>query len=148
MFALGLAHAEPASKNRVRLLATLNFISLLIALTVNALAVLLPLNGKTTGELSDQNPTLLTPAGFTFSIWSVIYIWLIIFTVILLVKAFRRPPGDEVNRITHRLGVLFIFTCLLNASWLICWHYEKFALSVLVISLLLLNLIWIHFRLE
>ena len=55
---------------------TLAFAGVLI---VNFLANALPLNGKNTGELSNQYPNLFTPAGLTFSIWGVIYLWLIVF---------------------------------------------------------------------
>jgi len=39
-----------------------------IALAVNGLANALPLVGKTTGEISNNMPTLFTPAGHIFSI--------------------------------------------------------------------------------
>lgn len=35
---------------------------------MNTLANSLPLNGKTTGQLSDQYPNLFVPVGVTFSI--------------------------------------------------------------------------------
>jgi translocator protein len=36
------------------------------------------IGGYTQAEISDMYPTALTPAGFTFSIWSIIYLsWLI-----------------------------------------------------------------------
>ncbi len=38
-------------------------------LVMNYLANALPLNNKTTGELSDSFPNLFVPAGLTFSIW-------------------------------------------------------------------------------
>jgi hypothetical protein len=56
-----------------------NIVTLVITVIVNFLAVLLPLNGRTTQELSDSYPNLFVPAGYVFSIWSVIYILLIIF---------------------------------------------------------------------
>ena len=47
-------------------------------LVMNYLANALPINGKTTGELSDSFPNLFVPAGLTFSIWGVIYILVIL----------------------------------------------------------------------
>lgn len=38
-------------------------------LTANALANILPINGKSTGEVSDSYSNLFAPAGVTFSIW-------------------------------------------------------------------------------
>ena len=33
------------------------------------------------GELSDKYPLWITPAGFTFAIWGVIYLWLAVMVV-------------------------------------------------------------------
>jgi len=46
----------------------------LVMVLVNALANILPLNGVTTGEVSDSYPNLFAPAGLTFAIWGVIYL--------------------------------------------------------------------------
>jgi hypothetical protein len=54
-------------------ISILNFITFALVLTVNALANILPINGLTTGEVSDSYINLFTPAGFTFSIWGLIY---------------------------------------------------------------------------
>jgi hypothetical protein len=57
-------------------LAIVNLFSFLVVVVVNALAITIPLGGKTTGQLSDQYPNLFVPSGLTFSIWGVIYILL------------------------------------------------------------------------
>ena len=54
-----------------------NIVALVIVITVNALANILPIAGKTTGEISGKYASLFTPAGFTFGIWSLIYAALI-----------------------------------------------------------------------
>ena len=46
-----------------------NVIAFVLTLIVNSLANILPLNGKTTGELSDAYPNLFVPAGYVFAIW-------------------------------------------------------------------------------
>ena len=51
-----------------------NTIVFVLVIAMNALANLLPINGKTTGEISNQINVLITPAGYAFSIWSLIYI--------------------------------------------------------------------------
>ena len=68
-------------KNRLLFLSILNLIGFLGTVIVNGLANALPLNNKTTGELSDQYPNLFVPAGLTFSIWGVIYTLLAIFVI-------------------------------------------------------------------
>lgn len=62
------------------------FIPLIVAIIVItfSFAVSIPgspflINGMTQKDISDQFFTAITPAGFTFSIWSVIYLsWLIL----------------------------------------------------------------------
>lgn len=40
--------------------------SLVLTLAVNGLANALPINGQTTGEVSDQFPVLFVPTGYVF----------------------------------------------------------------------------------
>jgi TspO/MBR family len=103
---------------------------------MNYLANALPLNGKTTGELSDAYPNLFVPAGVTFSIWGIIYILLIVFCVV----QFTTSQQAAVSRI----GWLFGFTCLFNALWLVAWHYGRLPLSLIMMLGLLVSLIWIN----
>ena len=105
-------------------------------LTMNYLANALPLNNKTTGELSDSFPNLFVPAGITFSIWGVIYLLLLIFCVI----QFTLRGKEAVSSI----GWLFAITCILNSLWIVFWHYGKLPLSLLVMAGLLVALIYIN----
>ena len=66
---------------RLLVLSVINILGFLGMVIVNALAVTLPINNKTTGELSYQYPNLFVPAGLTFSIWGVMYILLAIFVI-------------------------------------------------------------------
>ena len=126
-------------------LGILNLLAFLLTLTVNAMAVILPLNGKTTQELSDAYPNLFVPAGLTFSIWGVIYLLLGIFCIYGLLPSIRRNAlrGEFINRI----GWLFIISCILNSSWILAWHYEMVTLSVIIMLALLFTLIGIYLRL-
>jgi hypothetical protein len=127
-------------------LVILHIISFLFMIAVNVLAEVLPLNGKTTGEISDLYPNLFTPAGITFSIWSVIYIFLagsIIFQATALLKK-SHPSRNKIQKISP----FFIVTCLANAAWIISWHYRLVSLSVCIMILLLLSLIIIHEKLN
>lgn len=126
-----------------KILTLLNIISLLGMITVNALANALPINGRNTGELSALYPNQFVPAGFTFSIWLVIYIFLTGFAV-YQAGAFRNE--GRIGLIS-RLGVLFILTNIFNSVWIFAWHYEQILLSVLVMLCLLSTLIAIHIRL-
>lgn len=53
-----------------------NLVFFVGVIIVNVLAVTLPLGGNSTGEISDKYKTYMTPAGYAFSIWSLIYLLL------------------------------------------------------------------------
>lgn len=63
----------------------------LATILVNGLATTLPLNGQSTGEISDRFPSLFTPAGYVFSIWGVIYLGLISYAV------YQALPAQRTN---------------------------------------------------
>ena len=52
-------------------------IAVIAVIAINIAAVVLPLNGLTTQELSDRYDVYFVPAGYVFSIWSVIYLGLL-----------------------------------------------------------------------
>jgi len=135
--------------NNTRLRKTLSILNLLGFLgmvMVNYLAVALPLNNKTTGELSDQYPNLFVPAGFTFSIWGVIYLLLAIFIVYQLVYAFRK--NTQNSSFLEKIGILFFASSLANLSWVFAWHFELVSLSLFLMLILLGSLITIYLKLQ
>lgn len=128
------------SKDSVRQFA--NLLAMLGALIVNVLANALPLNGLNTGEISDRFKVYFVPAGYVFAIWGVIYIGWIAFIVFQLLASQKTAPRMRA------LGYWFALSCVFNAAWLFCWHYEQFALSVLVMLALLATLIISYLRLD
>ena len=109
-------------------------------LYLNFLANSLPLNGKTTGQISDAYPNLFVPAGITFSIWGVIYLLLAAYCVVQFLPAYKE--------ITIRIGWLFLMSCLFNGLWIVAWHYQKLPLSLLIMIGLLVSLIMINLQLR
>jgi hypothetical protein len=133
-------------KNKVLMLAILNFLGYLGTVVVNALANILPINGKFTGELSDAYPNLFVPAGLTFSIWGVIYILLAVFTIQQLVQAIR--GNDQGVWPTVRLGYLFIVSSLANIGWIFAWHYQAVPLSLAIMLVIFGTLLAGYLRLR
>src|SRR4030042_324851 len=127
------------------LLSILNLIGFLGTLIVNGLASTLPLNNKTTGELSDQYPNLFVPAGLTFSIWGIIYILLAIFVIYQLISAIRKDT--QTISFIDKIGVLFFITSIANIGWIFAWHYQVLPLSLILMLILLGTLIAIYLRL-
>jgi hypothetical protein len=131
----------------IKSLALLNIAGFLGTIILNFLANYLPLNNKTTGEISDQYPNLFVPAGFTFSIWGVIYLLLAIFVVYQALQAFRSadPAGHSF---LPEIGRLFFISCLANMTWIVAWHFGAIGFSLLIMLTLLFSLTGIYYRLQ
>ncbi|MFS0784620.1 tryptophan-rich sensory protein [Bacillus sp. 1P06AnD] len=119
-----------------------NIITYILDIIVNTFSETLPLNGKTMGEISDQQDVLITPAGYAFSIWSLIYILLAIWVIR---QFFRKYRESEAYRVA---SPWFILANLLNMAWVFVWHYEQFLASVIIMILLLITLIILYIRIK
>lgn len=117
----------------------LGFLGVIVA---NSLANILPINGYNTGELSDLYPNLFVPAGVTFSIWAVIYLFLLLFTVYQTGIFSKLSVNEEIK--FFRISGLFMISCILNVEWILLWHYRQIFPSVLVMILLLMALGYIY----
>jgi len=126
----------------IRVLQIGNALSFAAVIVVNSLANILPLNGVTTGELSDSYPNYFVPAGYVFGIWGVIYLLLLGFTVRQL-----RRGGEDAETIS-KIGWLFILSNVFNFVWIFLWHWRQVALSLVPMFGLLASLILIYLRLD
>ena len=125
------------------LLKWLNLVAFALTVLVNGLAGSTTiLGGKLTAQISDANPTLITPAGYVFSIWGIIYVLLGVFVV------FQALPSQKGKDYQGRVGWLFVLSSLLNIAWLFLWQFEYLSLSVVLMFLLLATLIAIYLRLN
>lgn len=115
----------------------------ILMITVNALANILPINGQTTGEVSAKYDNLFAPAGFTFSIWSVIYL-LLGLHVLYQLGFFHKQLKPSIVPLVTKVGICFSISSILNTLWILAWHYEKLLLSVILMIGLLLCLIYIN----
>lgn len=120
----------------------LNLIAVLVTLVVNWLANALPLNGQTTAAISDRFPVLFTPAGYVFSIWGLIYIGLLAFSIYQLL------PSQAANPRLQRIGWWFALSCFFNCAWIFLWQYNLFLLSLATMLGLFLSLLIIYLRLH
>jgi hypothetical protein len=126
-----------------KILVLLNILGFLIVLTLNALANGLPLNGYTTGELSALYPNLFVPAGFTFAIWGIIYLFLLGFVAYQSPLLFsKRKPAIAAS--VKLIGLWFFISCLANAGWIVAWHFRYPLLSLVLMLVLLFSLIQIY----
>lgn len=115
----------------------LAFISYVAMIIINIIANTVGINGKTTGEISNQLEILFTPAPYVFSIWILIYFLLAIW----LFQQLLLPTNDEQSK--SRMD-LFTSMSLYNIAWLLSWHYSYFILSVAIMICLLIGLIMLY----
>lgn len=119
-----------------------NIVLFALTVLVNGLAGGTTLiGGQVTAAVSDANPTLITPAGYVFSIWGIIYILLGIFAV------YQALPSQQGKDYQKKIGWLFVLSSLINIGWLFLWQFEYLTLSVVLMFLLLATLITIYIRL-
>lgn len=119
------------------LLMTIAFIAVVV---MNTLANTLPLNGQTTGEISNRLLVLFTPAGYVFSIWSIIYLLLAVWIAAFWVRLKKAETPSS------KIALFFILSCAFNISWLLLWHYEFFAWSIVAMLGYLASLIALYLQ--
>lgn len=119
-----------------------NILAFIAVLTVNFLSNALPINNRTTQEISDALPSYFTPAGYTFAIWGLIYLALFGFII------YQALPAQSERPFQKQIGWLFVINSVLNIFWLLSWHYGLYLLSVVLMLGLLATLIRIYLRLD
>lgn len=117
-------------------------ISLVVVLVVNGLANILPINGLTTCEVSDEFPVLFVPAGYVFSIWGLIYLALFAFAI------YSVTPRGRENQTIDSIAWWFVAANVFNSRWIFFWHYFQFPLTLIAIVGLLVSLIAIFLKLR
>lgn len=121
----------------MKYLKKLNTAAFAVMIIVNVLANVLRFGGNTTGQVSGKWPSLFTPAAYAFSIWSVIYALMAAF---ILYQWEFFDPHKRGRECRESIGIWFVFSCVLNAAWIVSWHMEMLSLSLVLIVLLLMNL--------
>lgn len=118
-------------------------VTYLIMLATNAMATLLPINGITTGEISDFYENLFAPAGITFSIWGVIYFLLLLYCLYQF-GIFQDEEETFREDMFRKIGILFSISSVLNTIWIFTWHYKLLEVSVPIMLGILVTLIMIN----
>ena len=115
----------------IKIFVVITYLGMII---VNFLANALPINNRSTGEISDLYANLFAPAGLTFSIWGLIYLLLGVYIIYQFINKEKESLFAKINQ-------LFILTSIANISWILAWHYDYIGLSVLIMAFLLFLLI-------
>jgi benzodiazapine receptor len=129
--------------NRPVFFQAINIVAFMVTLVVNGLAGSTTLlGGVTSADVSDMYPTLVTPAGFTFAIWGVIYALLLLFVV------YQALPKNRDKPFLTKIGVLFALSSVFNFCWLFLWQYDLITYSLILMFALLASLILVYRRLD
>ena len=129
--------------NRPVFFQAVNIVAFVVTLVVNGLAGSTTLlGGVTSADVSDMYPTLITPAGFTFAIWGVIYTLLALFVV------YQALPRNRDKPFLSKIGLFFGLSSVCNVCWLFLWHYDLIAYSLVLMFALLASLILVYLRLD
>lgn len=123
-----------------KILSIINLLAFILMIYVNYLSGTGKINDISAGGVSSQYPTLFTPAGFTFSIWGLIYLFNFIFSVRLFWMAMTGSKENDLEKLLK----YFILSCILNISWIYSWHYDLMTVSVLLMLGLLITLILLY----
>jgi translocator protein len=113
--------------------AALVLLATLGTIAFNGLAAAGYVNGVTPDVVSTLYPTVLTPAGYAFTIWSLIYVGMAAFSVYQLL------PSKLAS--FRSIRTVYILTCLLNCAWIYFWHRNAIGICLALIVGLLASLI-------
>ncbi|MGE2735863.1 TspO/MBR family protein [Mycolicibacterium vaccae] len=110
-------------------------------LVVNFLANALPINSQSTGDVTRRVEVYFVPAGYVFSIWSLIYAGLIAFSVYAFLSIGKGRPDSGAAR---AIAPWYLLTAVANCVWLFAWHHNAFGVSMAVMAVLLGSLVVIY----
>ena len=99
-----------------------------------------PAGALSNGQMSARHPTLLTPAGYAFSIWGVIFAGLLLYAVWQLL------PRQRGAVLPARLTPPLTLAVLATTAWTLVFSYELIGASLIVMLGLLALLAWSYAR--
>ncbi len=113
------------------------FLNVLFAVAQPFVAVLAStgFTGPDVGVVSRQYPTYVVPAGYTFSIWTLIYVLSLGYAVL---QAF---PSEGSNPLLRKIGWLTAYAMASTSVWILVFQRSYFLASLVVMGGLLLSLI-------
>ncbi|XP_043210575.1 uncharacterized protein LOC122375323 [Amphibalanus amphitrite] len=96
-----------------------------------------------TGNVSDRFNTYITPSGWTFIIWAIIYTWMAVAIIYALSQLCRSSDSGPVYlspvTVPLQFWVLFITNQALNISWLFVWDRELMTAAAVFLFLIVIT---------
>jgi len=119
-----------------------NVITLVVVLAANGAAGSGAMSGESIGLIANRYRSDFLPANYVFGIWSLIYLWLAVFTV------YQALPGDGPRTAAARVGRWWLVTSVLNVAWVTAFSFSRFGLAMVVMLALLVSLVIVVERLQ
>ena len=115
-------------------------IAALGAIVANVLFNYISSRGNSVGKISDDYPSLFTPAGYAFAIWGLIYAASLLYSVMALL------PNQLEVRMHDRVAPWLLAVNVLSSVWILAFTNESFGASVLIILAMLAVAIVMYVR--
>lgn len=108
----------------------LTLVAILMAIAVNGFSNVFPPAGKNTGEVSNitLGGVLITPEGYAFAIWGLIYLGLIAYGI------YQALPAQRHQRAFAKVSWAIIAACVLQMIWIyvfLTYHFWWAAVIIL-----------------
>ncbi|XP_044074590.1 uncharacterized protein si:dkey-29d8.3 [Siniperca chuatsi] len=120
------------------------FVIILCAATFIAVLVVNALAGtgrgpfhSTTGNVSAHYETYITPAGWTFSIWGVIYTWLTLMVIYITTYVFRGSWAQCL--LPCAFYFCWLSNMMMNMIWLLLWDRELMLAALVVLIMIAIS---------
>lgn len=146
----GLKKAGVPQKHNILLIVLIfvNVVAFIVTIFFNAASSLpsIKIFKSVTGNISDRHPVDITPAGWTFSTWGIIYtwqgLWLLFNVVIIFIK---NANGDGylyqtplvLSPVVH---LIYLSNLGFNIAWLFLFDSELFSVGFGVLVLIVITL--------
>ena len=108
--------------------------SIIALIVMNYLSNTGVFGGQTNGDVSTKYHTLITPAGYAFSIWGLIFLGLLAFAI------YQAMPAQRTNPRFRAVGWWVVLNAFCNAIWSPLFNNEQIGLALIVILVMLASL--------
>lgn len=115
--------------------------SVVTMIVINYLSNARVFGGLTNGDISNKYHTLITPAGYAFAIWGIIFLGLLAFAV------YQALPSQRTNPRFRAIGWWVVLNTLCNAIWSPLFNNERIGIALIVILVMLFSVAIIEQRL-
>ncbi len=127
---------EKLKNQKVVSISIIFYIIMVVFNTMGAKGII---NGMSQKDVSASFPTMITPAGYAFAIWGVIYTLMMVSFLVLLFKSEEKDNA----KIIKQTSVLFWVSSIINVLWTVVFSYKLMGLAMLLIILLFMVLLLI-----